>query len=54
MFKAFILNFLLNPQKNASHYSNDILGLSRNIASNTVDEQFGNTDSQPATYSSRF
>jgi hypothetical protein len=41
MFKTFILNFLFHPQENATHNNIDILGIPRNIPSNTVDEQFG-------------
>jgi hypothetical protein len=35
---------------NETHYSNGILGISKNIPSNLVDEQFGNTESRAAPY----
>ena len=45
----YIKNSVLSTG-NETHYSNDILGISRNIPSNLVDEQFGNTDSRAAPY----
>ena len=48
--QMFTLNFLFHPQENATHYSNDITAIPRNIPTNPVDEQFGNTNSRAAPY----
>jgi len=50
MFKTFIFKFMFYPQENATHYTNYILGISRNIPSNPGDVQFGNTNNRAATY----
>ena len=50
MFKTFILKFLFHSQENASNNGNYILGISRNIPSNRVDEQFGTTKSGATPY----
>jgi hypothetical protein len=50
MFLVFILNFVFHPQENATHQSNGIPAIPRNIPANAFDEKSGTTYRRAAPY----